>query len=141
MVRVVVNLAGGDHHRNLALLDIVRGTEAGRAEGIFESDRPASLYCGFSHQLVEDEQIVFLLTESALSRQHLRRLERINFKTEPVDAVTPARPDRGDKSRLEIRDRLEKRREETGISFIVIQGGDKVVLENFAKEIVGPLAG
>ncbi len=44
-------------------------------------------------------------------------------------------------SAQEIRDRLEKRREETGISFIVIQGGDKVVLENFAKEIVGPLAG
>jgi probable F420-dependent oxidoreductase len=44
-------------------------------------------------------------------------------------------------SAQEIRDRLEKRREETGISFIVIQGGDKAVLENFAKEIVGPLAG
>lgn len=44
-------------------------------------------------------------------------------------------------SAQEIRERLEKRREETGISFLVIQGGDKVVLENFAKEIVGPLAG
>ncbi len=44
-------------------------------------------------------------------------------------------------SAQEIRERLEKRREETGISFIVIQGGDKAVLENFAKEIVGPLAG
>jgi len=44
-------------------------------------------------------------------------------------------------SAQEIRDRLEKRREETGINFIVIQGGDKAVLENFAKEIVGPLAG
>jgi probable F420-dependent oxidoreductase len=42
-------------------------------------------------------------------------------------------------SAQEIRERLEKRREETGISFLVIQGGDKAVLESFAKEIVGPL--
>ena len=41
----------------------------------------------------------------------------------------------------EIRDRLEKRREETGISYIVIQGGDDAVLENFAKEVVQPLSG
>jgi alkanesulfonate monooxygenase SsuD/methylene tetrahydromethanopterin reductase-like flavin-dependent oxidoreductase (luciferase family) len=41
----------------------------------------------------------------------------------------------------EIRERLEKRREETGISYIVIQGGDKAVLENFAKEVVQPLSG
>ena len=111
MVRVVVNLAGGDHHSYLALLDIVKGTEAGRAEGIFELDRPASLYRGFSHQLVEDEQIVFLLTESALSRQHRRKkpLECIYFKTELVDAVSPARPDGRDKSRLDILDRLGER--------------------------------
>ena len=41
----------------------------------------------------------------------------------------------------EIRERLEQRREETGISYIVIQGGDDAVLETFAKEIVAPLAG
>ncbi len=44
-------------------------------------------------------------------------------------------------SAQEIRERLETRREQTGISFVVIQGGDKAVLENFAKEIVGPLTG
>ena len=44
-------------------------------------------------------------------------------------------------SAAEIRERLEKRREETGINYLVIQGGDKAVLENFAKEIVGPLTG
>jgi probable F420-dependent oxidoreductase len=44
-------------------------------------------------------------------------------------------------SGMEIRDRLEKRREETGISYIVIQGGDDAVLENFAKEVVQPLSG
>ncbi|MBW2393647.1 MAG: TIGR03621 family F420-dependent LLM class oxidoreductase [Deltaproteobacteria bacterium] len=44
-------------------------------------------------------------------------------------------------SAQEIRERLEQRREETGISYIVIQGGDEEVLENFAKEIVQPLAG
>jgi probable F420-dependent oxidoreductase len=44
-------------------------------------------------------------------------------------------------SASEIRERLEKRREETGISYIVIQGGDDAVLEAFAKEIVEPLAG
>jgi probable F420-dependent oxidoreductase len=41
----------------------------------------------------------------------------------------------------EIRDRLERQRAETGISYLVVQGGDDAVLENFAKEIVGPLAG
>jgi probable F420-dependent oxidoreductase len=44
-------------------------------------------------------------------------------------------------SASEIRERLEKRREETGISYIVIQGGDDAVLESFAKEIVEPLGG
>ncbi len=39
----------------------------------------------------------------------------------------------------EIRDRLERRREETGINYVVVQGGDEGVLESFAKEIVGPL--
>lgn len=42
-------------------------------------------------------------------------------------------------SAQEIRERLAQRREETGISFVVIQGGDRAVLENFAKEIVAPL--
>ena len=44
-------------------------------------------------------------------------------------------------SAAEIRDRLEQRREETGISYIVIQGRDEAVLEQFAKEILEPLAG
>jgi probable F420-dependent oxidoreductase len=41
----------------------------------------------------------------------------------------------------EICDRLQKRREETGISYIVIQGGDPATLESFAKSVVSPLAG
>ena len=41
----------------------------------------------------------------------------------------------------EIRDRLQKRREETGISYIVIQGGDPEQLEQFAESVVDPLAG
>lgn len=44
-------------------------------------------------------------------------------------------------SAAEIRDRLEQRREETGISYIVIQGRDEAVLEQFAKEILEPLVG
>jgi probable F420-dependent oxidoreductase len=43
-------------------------------------------------------------------------------------------------SAQEIRDRLEKRREETGISYVVIQGGDTAILERFAKEILEPLS-
>jgi probable F420-dependent oxidoreductase len=43
-------------------------------------------------------------------------------------------------SASEIRDTLERRREETGISYIVIQGGDFEMLERFAKDIVGPLS-
>jgi hypothetical protein len=42
-------------------------------------------------------------------------------------------------SAQEIRERLERQREETGISYIVIQGGDNAVLEQFAKEIMEPL--
>jgi len=42
-------------------------------------------------------------------------------------------------SAQEIRERLERQREETGISYLVIQGGDPIALENFAKEIVQPL--
>ena len=44
-------------------------------------------------------------------------------------------------SASEIRERLEKQREETGISYIVVQGRDEATLEQFAKEIVEPLAG
>jgi probable F420-dependent oxidoreductase len=44
-------------------------------------------------------------------------------------------------SASEIRERLQKRREETGISYVVIQGGNPGVLESFAKEIVEPLSG
>jgi alkanesulfonate monooxygenase SsuD/methylene tetrahydromethanopterin reductase-like flavin-dependent oxidoreductase (luciferase family) len=41
----------------------------------------------------------------------------------------------------EIRDRLERRREETGISYVVVQGGDAALLERFAEAVVGPLSG
>ncbi|UCE85670.1 MAG: TIGR03621 family F420-dependent LLM class oxidoreductase [Deltaproteobacteria bacterium] len=41
----------------------------------------------------------------------------------------------------EVRERLEKRREETGISYIVIQGERTEELEPFAESIVAPLAG
>jgi probable F420-dependent oxidoreductase len=44
-------------------------------------------------------------------------------------------------SASEICDRLVKRREETGISYIVIQGDDPGRLEQFANEVVAPLAG
>jgi probable F420-dependent oxidoreductase len=41
----------------------------------------------------------------------------------------------------EIREQLEKRREETGISYIAIQGTDLSVVEAFAEQVVAPLAG
>lgn len=41
----------------------------------------------------------------------------------------------------EVRDRLMKRREETGISYIVIQARDEASLERFAEAVVAPLAG
>ena len=43
-------------------------------------------------------------------------------------------------SASEIRDRLEQRREDAGISYTVIQAGDDALLEAFAKEIVEPLS-
>jgi probable F420-dependent oxidoreductase len=44
-------------------------------------------------------------------------------------------------SGTEICDRLQKRREETGISYVVIQGGDPANVERFAEAVVAPLAG
>lgn len=44
-------------------------------------------------------------------------------------------------SASEIVERLEKRREETGISYITIQGRDPDVLERFAEGVVAPLNG
>jgi alkanesulfonate monooxygenase SsuD/methylene tetrahydromethanopterin reductase-like flavin-dependent oxidoreductase (luciferase family) len=44
-------------------------------------------------------------------------------------------------SASEIRERLEKRREQTGISYVAIQGRDMEIVERFAEEIVAPLAG
>ncbi|MEN8184637.1 MAG: TIGR03621 family F420-dependent LLM class oxidoreductase [Myxococcota bacterium] len=44
-------------------------------------------------------------------------------------------------SASEIRERLEKRREQTGISYVVIQGDDPDRLERFAEGVVGPLSG
>jgi probable F420-dependent oxidoreductase len=44
-------------------------------------------------------------------------------------------------SASEIRDRLMKQREETGISYVVIQGRDEPSLERFAEAVVAPLAG
>lgn len=43
-------------------------------------------------------------------------------------------------SAAEIRERLLQRREETGISYVVIQAGDDALLETFAKEIMEPLS-
>jgi alkanesulfonate monooxygenase SsuD/methylene tetrahydromethanopterin reductase-like flavin-dependent oxidoreductase (luciferase family) len=44
-------------------------------------------------------------------------------------------------SPAELRDRLEKRREETGISYSVVQGKDLATIEQFAEAVVEPLAG
>ena len=39
----------------------------------------------------------------------------------------------------EVRDLLEQRREEHGISYVVIQGGDVAMLERFAADVMAPL--
>jgi alkanesulfonate monooxygenase SsuD/methylene tetrahydromethanopterin reductase-like flavin-dependent oxidoreductase (luciferase family) len=44
-------------------------------------------------------------------------------------------------SASEIRDRLQKRREETGLSYVVIQGEQPETLEQFARDVVSKLAG
>jgi probable F420-dependent oxidoreductase len=44
-------------------------------------------------------------------------------------------------SGAEIRERLEKRREQTGMSYIVIQGADAGLVEQFAEQVVAPLTG
>ena len=41
----------------------------------------------------------------------------------------------------EIRDRLEARREQTGINYVVIQGREPELLEAFAAGVVAPLNG
>jgi probable F420-dependent oxidoreductase len=42
-------------------------------------------------------------------------------------------------SAAELQDRIAKRREQTGISYLVIQGGDMEQVERFAAEVMGPL--
>ncbi len=42
-------------------------------------------------------------------------------------------------SAAEIQDRIAKRREQTGISYLVIQGGDMEQVERFAAEVMAPL--
>ncbi len=44
-------------------------------------------------------------------------------------------------SAAELRDRLQRRREQTGISYVVVQGGKQDALETFAEAVVAPLAG
>ena len=44
-------------------------------------------------------------------------------------------------SAAELRDTLELRREQTGISYIVIQGQDRAQIERFAQDVVAPLSG
>jgi alkanesulfonate monooxygenase SsuD/methylene tetrahydromethanopterin reductase-like flavin-dependent oxidoreductase (luciferase family) len=44
-------------------------------------------------------------------------------------------------SAAELRDRLERRREEIGISYVVIQGRDRRALDAFAEGVVSRLAG
>jgi probable F420-dependent oxidoreductase len=44
-------------------------------------------------------------------------------------------------SPAEVRDRLEKRREEFGLSYVVIQGDRDDVVDSFAEHVVAPLAG
>ena len=44
-------------------------------------------------------------------------------------------------SATELRERLEKRREETGISYVVFQGADLDLVERFAEAVVEPLSG
>jgi probable F420-dependent oxidoreductase len=41
----------------------------------------------------------------------------------------------------ELREALQRRRAETGISYIVVQGQDPAQLESFAREVVEPLSG
>lgn len=44
-------------------------------------------------------------------------------------------------SAAEVRDTLQRRRDQTGISYLVIQGQDPAQIEQFAREIVEPLRG
>ena len=44
-------------------------------------------------------------------------------------------------SAAELRDRLQRRREETGINYVVVQGAKTEALETFAEAVVAPLAG
>jgi hypothetical protein len=44
-------------------------------------------------------------------------------------------------SAAELQDRLQRRREQTGISYVVVQGGKLDALEAFAEAVVAPLAG
>lgn len=44
-------------------------------------------------------------------------------------------------SAREIQDRLQRRREETGIHYVTVQGREPELLERFARDVVAPLSG
>jgi alkanesulfonate monooxygenase SsuD/methylene tetrahydromethanopterin reductase-like flavin-dependent oxidoreductase (luciferase family) len=44
-------------------------------------------------------------------------------------------------SAAELRDRLQRRREQTGINYVVVQGAKLDALETFAEAVVAPLSG
>jgi len=76
-----------------------------------------------------------LLSLIALELGVSSRLVAYLRKGEPVVVMGPTG------SPTEIRDKLEKQRERTGISYIVIQGDDVERIERFAEAIVQPLNG
>jgi len=79
--------------------------------------------------------VVALTDDPAAIREQLAQHNRMT-----VDDVTGC-PLFLTGSGAEIRDRLHAQREETGISYVVVQGRDPELLERFAAEVVTPLAG
>jgi alkanesulfonate monooxygenase SsuD/methylene tetrahydromethanopterin reductase-like flavin-dependent oxidoreductase (luciferase family) len=79
--------------------------------------------------------VVALTDQPSGVREELARQNRMS-----VDDVTGC-PLFLTGSSAEIRDRLRAQREDTGISYVVVQGRDPELLERFAAEVVTPLAG
>lgn len=100
--------------------------------------RTAAEQAGRDPAAIELQSLVFVTAISDDPRGLREALARSSGMTEeqvadcPLFLTGPA---------PEICDRLEKRREETGISYVVIQGRDMAVVERFATDVVAPLAG
>jgi probable F420-dependent oxidoreductase len=151
-------LIGGGGPRLLALAgryaDIV-GINPTMSEGRVTADTPADLApervrekvgwvraaaqaAGRDPDAIELNSLVFLV---ALADDPSKVREALAKSTGMTTAQIADCPLFLTGSGSEVRERLEKRREETGLSYVVVQARERAALAAFAEQVVDPLSG